>query len=435
MPNPRIPSDGRFDGTWALLRDPYRFISRTCRGLGSDIFTTRLLLAPAICMTGADAADFFYSSPSLTRTGAAPRRVRRTLLGDGGVQGLDGADHRHRKAMFLSLMERYRVRRLGELMSQHWLEAARTWREPVELYPELQRILMRAVCAWSGIPLRPEDTPSRTKDLALLFDAAGSIGPRHWQARFARRRAEAWAMSLIADARAGRLRPPDESALKVIADHRDLRGRMLDLPVAGVELLNVLRPTVAMSVFMIQLVHALATNPEAHARLKEDPEDHALLIAQEVRRFYPFFPAAIARTREAIVWKSYQLPADCRVLLDLYGTNHDPRRWAEPDRFLPERFRQLADETSFIPQGGGMHAENHRCPGEWIAVELLRISALLLSGPLTYRVPAQRLEIPMGRLPALPPGFIIDQVRVDDAHPAMPKWSTTRRINRTTVLR
>ncbi len=435
MPSPRIPSDGRLEGTWALLRDPYRFISGTCRRLGSDIFTTRLLLSPTICMTGADGADFFYSSKSLTRAQAAPLRIRRTLLGDGGVQGLDEADHRHRKAMFLSLMETHRVRRLGELVCQQWLEAARGWRGTIDLYSELQRILMRAVCAWSGIPLRPEDVTSRTHDLAALFDAAGAIGPRHWLARRARLRSETWAMGLIADARAHRLRPAEESALRVIADHRDRRGRMLDLPVAGVELLNVIRPTVAMAVFMVQSAHALAVNPDVHERLRQRPEEYAPLIGQEVRRFYPFFPAAIARTKEAVTWRSYELPAGHRVLLDLHGINHDPRKWSDPGLFLPERFRGSYDAAAFVPQGGGAHADNHRCPGEWIAVELLRITALLLSGPLSYRVPPQPLEIPMRRIPALPARFTIDEVRVNDDHPAMPRWTTTRRINRATVLR
>lgn len=419
-----IPSDGRLEGSLALLRDPYRFISSTCQRLGSDIFTTRLLLAPTICMTGADAAEFFYTSPGLTRARAAPKPIRRTLLGEGGVQGLDGAEHQHRKALFLALLEPHRVRRLGEQVCQQWLTSARTWQGPVELYPELQRILMRAVCAWSGIPLRPEDVATRTADVAALFDAAGSIGPRHWLARGARKRAEAWAMGLIADVRAERLRPPRESVLRLVAEHRDLQRRMLDLPVAAVELLNVIRPTVAMAVFMVQLAHALATNPEVHQRLREDPEDYAPLLAQEVRRFYPFFPATVARTREAVAWKSYLLPADCRVLLDLYGIDHDVRRWKDPERFVPERFAQPYDEKAFVPQGGGTHAANHRCPGEGIAIELLRVSALMLAGPLTYQVPPQPLAIPMNRLPALPPRFTIDAVQVDTRHPAMPVWTT-----------
>lgn len=48
------------DGTLALLREGYEFIPKRCRRYGTDVFETRLMLQPAICMTGADAARIFY---------------------------------------------------------------------------------------------------------------------------------------------------------------------------------------------------------------------------------------------------------------------------------------------------------------------------------------------------------------------------------------
>ena len=54
-----IPSATGFDSTLALLRNPYGFISDTCRDLGSDLFATRVLLKQTICMTGAAAAEVF----------------------------------------------------------------------------------------------------------------------------------------------------------------------------------------------------------------------------------------------------------------------------------------------------------------------------------------------------------------------------------------
>lgn len=38
-----------------------------------------------------------------------PGRIQKTLLGEGGVQGLDGAAHQHRKKMFMSLMGTRRI--------------------------------------------------------------------------------------------------------------------------------------------------------------------------------------------------------------------------------------------------------------------------------------------------------------------------------------
>lgn len=99
-----MPRDPAFDSTLALLKNPYQFISARSQRIGCSVFRTRILLQPTICMTGAKAAELFYDSCRFTRIGAAPEPLQATLSGKGGVQGLDGSSHRHRKAMFLSLL-------------------------------------------------------------------------------------------------------------------------------------------------------------------------------------------------------------------------------------------------------------------------------------------------------------------------------------------
>jgi fatty-acid peroxygenase len=49
------------------------------------------------------------------RTGAAPKRVLKTLFGEDGVQTLDDQEHHHRKAMFMSLMSREALRSMREI--------------------------------------------------------------------------------------------------------------------------------------------------------------------------------------------------------------------------------------------------------------------------------------------------------------------------------
>src|SRR5688572_29915956 len=100
----------------------------------------------------------------------------------------------------------------------------------------------------------------RTKELTALFDAAGAAGPRHLWSRLARRRAERWIAGIVDRVRAGQLSPPAESPLNVIASHRELRGALLTARVAAVEVLNLLRPTVAVSVFITDAAHALYLN-------------------------------------------------------------------------------------------------------------------------------------------------------------------------------
>ena len=73
----RMPRDKNLDSTLALMRDPYRFISKRCRRFGSDVFETRLLLQPVVCMSGPEAAHLFYDPERFVRGGAMPGRIQR----------------------------------------------------------------------------------------------------------------------------------------------------------------------------------------------------------------------------------------------------------------------------------------------------------------------------------------------------------------------
>ena len=416
MPRP-IPRDASFDATLALIRDPYGFVRKRCQRYGSDLFETRLLLRRTVCMTGPEAARLFYDPDRLVRRGALPELIRSTLLGRGGVQGLDGEAHRHRKRMFMSLMAPERIARLGDLTAEFLRAHALTWasRQSVVLYDALPEILTRAVCAWSGVPLAEAEVDRRSRELTAMFDGAGAIGPRHWRSRLARQSGERWIAGLVQRVRAGRLDPPEESALRVISLYQDMKGKPLSPRIAAVEVINVLRPTVAVAVFITLAAHALHLHPECGRRLQAGEAGYADLFVQEVRRFYPFFPAVIARTRRAFEWEGYRFTEGARVMLDLYGTDRDPRSWDAPEEFLPERFREWdGSPFSFIPQGGGDHFEGHRCPGEWIAIEIMKVTVDFLVRRIVYDVPAQDLRIELSRLPALPRSrFVISNVRSD----------------------
>lgn len=411
----QIPRDKNLDSTLALIRDPYRFISKRCKRYQSDLFETRLMLRSAICMTGPEAAELFYDPSRFVRRGAPPARIRMTLFGQGGVQGLDDVAHRHRKQMFMSLMTSEQVGRLAQTTTGAWRVYARKWAfmDQVVLYDELHELLSRAVCAWAGVPLAEPEVGRRTREIAALFDYAGSVGPMHWWSRLARKRVEGWLADVVGQIRAGQLRPPEQAAAYVIAWHRDLTGELLSPQVAAVEVLNVLRPTVAVAVYVTFVALALHQYPDCRRRVEVGEDGYAELFVQEVRRFYPFFPSVIARARTGFEWKGYPFPQGRRVVLDLYGTNHDARTWDAPEAFRPERFRHWdGSPFNFIPQGGGNHDVNHRCPGEWIAIELMKVALDVLARGIKYDLPEQDLRIDFSRLPALPRSrLVISNVR------------------------
>lgn len=151
--------------------------------------------------------------------------------------------------------------------------------------------------------------------------------------------------------------------------------------------------TYAIARYVIFAALALHEHPECEQKLK-DEADYAKLFTQEVRRFYPFSPTAVARTCQSFEWQEYHFPEGVKVLLDLYSTDHDPRLWEHPEEFRPERFRQWNESSfNFIPQGSGDHYINHRCAGEWITIRLMEMTLDFLVNSINYDVPEQDLEV------------------------------------------
>lgn len=412
-----IPHAPGFDSTIALLCDGYDFGLNNYRHLHSDIFETRLLLQKTICMRGEEAASVFYDNERFCRHGAMPARAKKTLLGEGGVQGLDDAAHRHRKQMFVVLlMTPERIAQLADISAAQWRMAAVRWTNTVRvvLFPELQEILCHAVCKWAGVPLSEAEARERARDFGAMIDGGGGVGPRYWRGRLARKRAEQWITEMVEQVRSRRLNAGGETALHVIAHHRELNGDLLESRVAAVELINVLRPTVAIAQFVTFGALALHEHPQCRQQIIGGEPDFVELFVQEVRRYYPFFPFVAARVRKEFEWKGYRFPQGRRVMLDLYGTDHDPRTWEHPHEFQPERFRSWNESAfNFIPHGGGDHRTHHRCPGEGITIALMKVAMHFLAKSITYVVPAQDLKISMSRMPTLPQsGFVMEKVRL-----------------------
>lgn len=412
----QIPQERSLDSTIALAIDGYKFISKRCQRYQSDIFQTRLLFQKTICFKGEEAAKVFYDPKKFSRKGVAPKRIQKTLFGQGGVQGMDGKAHRHRKQMFMSLMSDEGIKQLADLTKQKWHAYAQKWEKMnrVVLFKEGQIVLTRAVCAWTGIPLPESEVRQRTDELEAMIDSSGAIGLKHWQGRWSRSKAEKWIEEIIEQVRNHRLEIPEASATYKIAWHRNLDGNLLDKHIAAVELLNVLRPTVAIARYIVFAALALHEHPECRFKLQTGDDNYQEWFVQEVRRFYPFFPFAAARVRQDFDWRGYHFQEGKRVLLDLYGTNHDPELWSEPEKFLPERFAHWNESLfNFIPQGGGDYYTNHRCPGEWITIELMKVTLNFLTQSIEYTVPKQNLEISLSKMPTIPKsGFVISNVKL-----------------------
>ncbi|GAB3712179.1 cytochrome P450 [Mariniluteicoccus flavus] len=398
-----------------LLRDGYRFAdvlrARATNPDAHHAVPLRVLGRPALLVRGLEGVRFFYDTTKMKRAGAMPSFIKAPLFGSAPVHGLDDEEHRHRKRLFTETVRPEPVRRLALAVADEWQQLLAPGAE-VQVYDAAVQAYGRAVLAWAGATdLSRDDATALSRDLALIVDTFGTPGLPWLRGMAARRRTDRWATDTVERARSGELDPAEGTALRIVADHRDLTGQLLDPHTAGLELHNIVRPTIAVCRFAAFLALALIDHPEWRDRLRAEAAElgvtpdapQARAFAQEVRRFYPFVPMLPARARDDLEFNGHAVAKNQLVLIDVLGTNTDPELWDRADTFAPERFLEPgADHAEhFIPQGGGSAETGHRCPGEPIAVELLTVTAQALASH-DWDVPEQDLGYPVNWLPTRP---------------------------------
>lgn len=405
-----LPKEEGLDHTAGIIREGYMYIPNRIKSFQTPVFETTILGKSALCMSGQEAAELFYDTDKFERGGAAPQRVLKTLFGKDGVQTLDGEEHRNRKEMFMSLMSKERLEQLRKLTALRFEEALDEWngRKEVVLYEEVKKMLTRIACEWAGVPLYASELQERTDQLANLFQDAASVGINYQKSVSSRSSAEKWIRGLIKDVRSGKLHPDEETALAVMSRHKNLDGELLDVKAAAVDLLNILRPIVAISIFINFTALAVYHYPEEALKLKRADDDQLQRFVQEVRRFYPFFPFIPARVRHDFIWKRFEFKADMLVILDVYGTNHDPTLWDNPSLFQPDRFKDWSGSPfDFIPQGGGDYWFGHRCAGEWVTVDIMKVCLDFLANRMEFDMPPQDLSFSFVNMPSIPRSKVI----------------------------
>lgn len=323
-----LPRQPGIDDTRAFFREGYAYVGNRCRTLETDAFRTRIMLRHVVCIMGEDAARHFYGGVHFTRKGAMPSVTLRLLQDKGSVQSLDGDAHVSRKALFLDLLRGGAVREIGDLFANRWRAALPEWRgqKRIVLHDAMTRLLSETICKWAGAPVTDRALTERTREMVAMIDGAGTAGPRAWRALLLRRRAEHWAREALANAR---IQPGEGPPVSRLAHFCGSDGSLLDLNVAAVELLNLVRPTVAVARFITFAALALHEHPEAAVWLDEDQVTRTSAFVDEVRRYYPFFPVIGGRVRSQFRWREHDFKDGDWVLLGLHATNPDARIWCD----------------------------------------------------------------------------------------------------------
>lgn len=367
-------------------------------------------------MRGPEAASIFYDDERFTRRRAMPVTVVKLLQDFGSVQTLDGASHRHRKAMFLRLLEQSAAEQIQHMFGPRLRDGllARTELGSVVLFDEARAALTDVALKWTGVSATHSQRERRRDEFSAMIQNVGTLGPSHLHALLLRWRCERWAQEIVNDVRKGKGAIPANSPAAVIASHRDNTGDFLSPDVAAVELINLWRPIVAVSRFIVFAAKSLYEQPGWREKIAAGDDDALNLFVEEVRRASPFFPVIGGRVSRSFRWLGHEFKPGLWVLLDLYGTNHDPATWDVPEAFRPERLHRqdLRTGYAFVPQGAGNPVTTHRCPGEDVTVALMKAALRVLTQEITFKVPPQDLSVDFSRMPALPKsGFLMKEVR------------------------
>lgn len=292
---------------------------------------------------------------------------------------------------------------------------ARQWeaKEVVNLYEESKKILFESVCQWAGIPYEKEKVPEYAEYFGLMIYGFGRIGKNYRKGKHARKIVEAWIKGIITDVREGTLVVDTKSPLYQVSMYDEEDGMKLPAQIAAVEVINIIRPIIAIATYITFEAVALEAYPECKAQLQKRDPQYTEMFCQEVRRFYPFAPFVGAKVKQDFEWNGYSFKLNQLVMLDIYGTNHDTKLWDEPYEFRPERFAKREKNLyDFIPQGGGKMAESHRCAGDITTLKIMEVFAEYLVNGITYDLPEQDLKFSLKKIPTLPnSGVVLSNIR------------------------
>ncbi len=409
--NKTIPQDKGLENSLKLKKEGYRFVQNRMAELDTEIFSTHLMARKVICITGADAVGLFYDNNKFTRKGVAPGYVKKTLFGENTVHGLEGKEHQTRRQMFLSILSKEAEEEFIKIYKEYLDKSISVWEfhEPIVLFDAIKVALFTCVCQWASVPVDEEIKNNKANECMEMVFGFGTEFDAHEEGKAARKSFEEWMEKIFSDIRQGFIEVPKDSPVYKVCEFKDDDGNVFDNHMAAVEMINVIRPIVASTIYITFAALALHENPECLECIRNQEEHYLYKFCEEVRRYYPLAPFLGAIVKEDFVWKGYPFKKNEHVLLDVYGINHDPNIWKNPNQFDPENFSNLSgDSDKLVAQGSGDMQKGHRCPGERITKRILEASVEFLAITIEYElVKGQDITYELTKIPTLPKDKIV----------------------------
>ncbi|MBD5634591.1 MAG: cytochrome P450 [Candidatus Eremiobacteraeota bacterium] len=332
---------------------------------------------------------FVTKSPSFTKARGTQRLVR--LLGRGLLTSEQPQHLRHRR-LAQPAFHRRRIDGYAEIMVERTLAHARRWQagDELDLDREMNRIALEIVSqALFGTDLsRDLDTVATALDEALSTFAFGMLPfselfdrlpiPPTRKLRAARERLDDVVYRMIAEHRSGGGDSGDLLSMLLASD--DERGRLSDEQVRDEAMTILLAGHETTANALAWTFYMLQRNPQIEARLYAQVDevlgdreatvddlprlDYVRAVFSETLRLYPPAWITARRARRTVDVGPYTLDRGDIAIVSQYVSHRDPRYFAQPEKYEPERWLgEAPPKFAYFPFGGG----NRLCIGESFA--------------------------------------------------------------------
>jgi cytochrome P450 len=404
-----------------------------CYERHGPVFTIRVFYGNVVFMLGPAANHYMTVSHASNFTWRESHfRELIGLLGD-GLLTTDGEFHRRSRQIMLPAFHREQIAASIDVMREETERALEDLAAAhrVDLYDWTRHLAMRiAMRALFG--LDPDGELARGTDAAALFERALSFYATEYTTRFLRGPLTPWARLLRASERLDRIIYGEiahrratgrrgEDILSLLLDAEDEQGTSLTDKQIRDEVMTLLfaghDTTTSTVSFMF---YELARNPHVVERLVAEQDEilrgaqptaeqlmggglpQLEMVLEETLRKYP--PAWIGprRSVEAFEFEGHSVPRGAYVDYCSWASHHLPEVFAEPDRFLPERFapeaRAALPKGAYIPFGGG----SRTCIGMRFGQLEVRTVATLILARFALELP-EDFELSIRQMPTISP--------------------------------
>ena len=383
IPGPRgLPVVGHLP--W-LVRDSLGFLQKLSREHG-DIAAFRVGMTPAVFITAPKLIDRIIKDRSFERSHGTRRALASFLKY--GLLSLEGQPHMRHRRLMQPAFHRERIKRYGEIMASETYAVLGQWQsqQPRDLRADMMRLTFAIVTRALFNSETKAEAERVDRALQQIQPAVMRMGqlarvlpfevPMLYSAK-TQRAIQSLHQVVVALVQQRRRENDDRGdLLSMLLTARDEDGSALSDEDICAEILTMLfagHETTANT--MTWAWHLLTQHPKqqealaaevralvGERQLSFDDLPQLTLADRMVRETMRLYPAAWWADRistEAVELGGYTVPANTLVVFSVYVTQRDPRYFAapdtfDPDRFSPERVGQIPD-GAYLPFGAGVH--------------------------------------------------------------------------------